>query len=81
MVAHDDPADQEKDLPLQYSQSAGAGGTDEDVKARIQKARNAFLIMKNIWISRNFRLQTKLPLSNVRSVLYSSEYGDQIRTL
>ena len=52
------------------------GGTDEDVKARIQKARNPFLMMKNIWKSRNFRLQTKLRLfnSNVSSVLlYGSE--------
>ena len=52
------------------------GGTDEDVKARIQKARNAFLMMKNIWKSGNIRLQTKLQLfnSNVRSVLlYGSE--------
>ena len=49
---------------------------DKDVKARIQKARNAFLIMKNIWKSGNIRLQTKLRLfnSNVRSILlYGSE--------
>ena len=47
------------------------GDADEIVKARIQKARNTFLMMKNIWKSRNFRLQTKLRLlnSNVRSVL------------
>ena len=52
------------------------GGTDEDIKARIQKARNAFPMMKNIWKSGNIRLQTKLRLfnSNVRSVLlYGSE--------
>ena len=51
-------------------------GTDEDVKARIQKASKAFLMMKNIWKSGNIRLQTKLRLfnSNVRSVLlYGSE--------
>ena len=34
------------------------GGTDKDVKARIQKARNTFLMMKNIWKSGNIRLQT-----------------------
>ena len=47
------------------------GDADEIVKARIQKARNTFLMMKNIWKSRNFRLQTKLRLLNynVRSVL------------
>ena len=41
------------------------GSTDKDVKARIQKARNAFLMMKNIWKSGNIRLQTKLQLFNL----------------
>ena len=45
--------------------------SDEDIKARLQKVRNAFLILKSIWKSRNYSLQTILQLfnSNVGSVL------------
>ena len=40
------------------------GGKDKDVKAKIQKACNTFLMIKNIWKSGNIRLQTKLRLFN-----------------
>lgn len=52
------------------------GGTDEDVKVRIQKARSAFAILKNIWSSRMIRNKTKIMIfnSNVKSVLlYGAE--------
>ena len=52
------------------------GGTDEDVQARIQKARAAFVMLKKIWQSKEIKTQTKLRIfnSNVKSVLlYGSE--------
>ena len=47
------------------------GGTDADVKARIGKARVAFLQLKNIWSARPIATQTKIRIfdSNVKSVL------------
>ena len=52
------------------------GGTDADVKARIGKARTSFLLLKNIWNSREIREMTKIRIfnSNVKSVLlYGAE--------
>lgn len=52
------------------------GGTDADVKARIGKARVAFIQLKNIWSSKVITKRTKVRLfnSNVKSVLlYGSE--------
>ena len=52
------------------------GGTDADVKARIGKARTAYLLLKNIWRSREIQQTTKIRIfnSNVKSVLlYGSE--------
>ena len=52
------------------------GGTEADVKARIGKARTAFLQLKNVWSSRDLTLQTKIRIfnSNVKPVLlYGSE--------
>jgi len=52
------------------------GGTDADVKARIGKARGAFIQFKNIWSSKVLSLHTKISLfnSNVKSVLlYGAE--------
>ena len=52
------------------------GGTGKDIKARIQKARGAFAMLKNIWKSKQISIKTKLRIfnSNVKSVLlYGSE--------
>jgi len=52
------------------------GGTDEDVKARIQKARVAFIMLRQIWRAKQIKINTKLRLfnSNVKAVLlYGSE--------
>ena len=52
------------------------GGTDEDVQARIGKARSAFNILGNIWRSREIKTATKIRIfnSNVKPVLlYGSE--------
>ena len=48
------------------------GGTDSDVKSRINKARHAFAILKPIWKSRKITLRTKIRLfkTNVKSVYY-----------
>ena len=47
------------------------GGTDQDVTARIGKARTAFVMLKKLWASRQIGEKTKLRIfnSNVKSVL------------
>ena len=47
------------------------GGTDKDVKARVGKARGAFVLLKKIWGSTEISTGTKLRIfnSNVMSVL------------
>lgn len=52
------------------------GGTDEDIKARIAKARHAFVTLRPVWRNKNITRKTKLRLfnSNVKTVLlYGSE--------
>jgi hypothetical protein len=54
------------------------GGTEENVKARIAKARTAFCLLKQIWKSREItsRSRTKIRIfnTNVKSILlYRSE--------
>ena len=52
------------------------GGTEEDVSARIGKARTTFNMLHKIWKAKNISLKTKLQIfnSNVKStLLYSSE--------
>ena len=52
------------------------GGTEADVKARIGKAKNAFIQLQKVWKASKISLRTKLRLfnSNVKSVLlYGSE--------
>ena len=55
---------------------ATSGGTDEDITARINKARHVFAILKPVWTSSQITTRTKIRLfnSNVKSVLlYGSE--------
>ena len=52
------------------------GGTEEYVKARIQKARVAFIMLRTIWTAQHIKINTKLKIfnSNVKAVLlYGSE--------
>ena len=52
------------------------GGTDADIKARIGKARAAFIQLNNIWKSKEIGRNTKLRIfnSNVKAVLlYGAE--------
>jgi len=52
------------------------GGTDEDIRVRINKARMVFNLLKKVWSSRVISRRTKLRIfnSNVKSVLlYGSE--------
>ena len=49
------------------------GGTEEDVKARIQKARVAFIMLRKIWRAKRMRVM-RLFNSNVKAVLlYGAE--------
>ena len=59
------------------------GGTDADVKARVGKARVAFIQLNNIWKSRELSRNTKIRLfnSNVKSVLlYGAETWRSTKT-
>ena len=52
------------------------GGSDEDIQARIRKARQAFAMLRPIWRSPALTTKTKLRVfgSNVKAVLlYGSE--------
>jgi hypothetical protein len=40
------------------------GSTEEDVKTRIQKAREAFITLKHIWKSGQLKMQTKIRIFN-----------------
>ncbi|VDP16755.1 unnamed protein product [Schistosoma margrebowiei] len=53
------------------------GGSDADVKARIGKARAAYLQLKNIWNSKQLSINTKVRIfnTNVKTVLL---YGAEI---
>ena len=58
------------------SKISHTGGTDEDITARIKKARQAFAILRPVWMSTAIQTHTKLRIfdSNVKSVLlYGSE--------
>jgi hypothetical protein len=47
------------------------GGTEEDVKTRIQKARGAFIAVKNIWRSGQLKTETKIGIfnTNIKTIL------------
>ena len=60
------------------------GGTDEDVRIRIGRARAAFLQLKNIWSSKEISKATKLRLfnTNIKSVLlYGAETWRTTKTV
>ena len=60
------------------------GGTDRDVKIRIQKARGAFIALGNIWKSKEIKSRTKIRIfnSNVKAVLlYGSETWRTTKTI
>lgn len=60
------------------------GGTDEDVKARINRARQAFATLRPLWRSKNPNCGMKLRLfnSNVKPVLlYGTETWRQTKNL
>ena len=47
------------------------GGTEEDVKATIQKARVAFIMLRQIWKAKQIKINTKRRIfnSNVKALL------------
>ena len=61
-----------------------SGGTDEDIQARINKARHAFAMLRPVWKSTSLSKRNKLRIfnSNVKSVLlYGSETWRETKTL
>ena len=54
------------------------GGTDQDIKIRIGKARTAYILLRKIWNSRELSRPTKIRIfnSNVKAVLF---YGAETR--
>ncbi|KAK2188443.1 hypothetical protein NP493_132g05029 [Ridgeia piscesae] len=59
-----------------YSTISKNGDTEDYVKARIQKARVAFIMLRNSWRAKQIKINTKLRIfnSNVKAVLlYGSE--------
>jgi len=60
------------------------GGTEEDIKSRIEKAQHVFVTLKPVWNNRNILLKTKLTIinSNVKFVLlYGSEAWKHTKAL
>ena len=60
------------------------GGTEEDIKSSIGKARHVFVTLKPVWNNRNILPKTKLTIfnSNVKSVLlYGSETWKHTKAL
>ena len=52
------------------------GGTGNDIKSRLNKARNTFRMMNNVWKSTKYSINTKLKLYQscvLSTLLYSSE--------
>ncbi|VDO53581.1 unnamed protein product [Schistosoma margrebowiei] len=62
----------------------GQGGSDADVKARIGKARAAYLQLRNIWNSKQLSTNTKVRIfnTNVKTVLlYGAEIWRTTKTI
>ncbi|CAH8865513.1 unnamed protein product [Trichobilharzia szidati] len=61
------------------------GGTDEDIKARIGKARQAFTTLKSVWRSTTLSIKNKIRIfnSNVKQsvLLYGSETWRVIKSI
>jgi hypothetical protein len=60
------------------------GGSDEDIEARIKKARQSFIMLRPIWKDRHLTQKTKLRIfnSNVKTVLlYGSESWKRTKAL
>ena len=52
------------------------GGTGKDIKNRLGKARNSFIMLNNIWRSQQYGLRTKMKIYNaciLSTLLYGSE--------
>ena len=65
-------ADRLVHIPGQYSQQNG--GTEEDIKARIQKASLAFIMLRTIWRAKKMYTKLRIFNSNDKTVLF---YGSE----
>ncbi|KAK7091315.1 hypothetical protein V1264_009011 [Littorina saxatilis] len=54
------------------------GGTDRDVAARTGKARAAYIMLKNIWASREISITTKLRIFNSNLRIFKIRWTDKI---
>ena len=65
------------------SKISQTGGTDEDIKARLKKAQQAFADLRPVWRANSISFKTKLRIlnSNMKSMLlYGSETWRAINT-
>jgi len=61
-----------------------SGGTEEDIRSRIGKARHVFTTLRPIWKNKNIRLPTKLKLFNsnvISTLLYESDIWRHTKAL
>ena len=76
ITLRDEPFEEVESFTYLGSTINTVGGTDEDVKTRIGKARNAFRQLGNVWRSTTLSTRTKIRMFNtlVKPVLlYESE--------
>jgi flagellum-specific peptidoglycan hydrolase FlgJ len=81
---NDDLIEEVEDFTYLGSVVDKTGGTEKDIKARIMKARTAFVLLKNIWRAKDIKIHTKIRIfnTNVKSVLlYGSETWKMTKTL
>jgi hypothetical protein len=71
VVVENEPLETVRAFTYLGSVVSTTGGADEDVKARIRKSQQAFVILMPVWRARSLSLKTKLRIfaSNVMSVL------------
>ncbi|CAH8572101.1 unnamed protein product [Heterobilharzia americana] len=55
------------------------GGTDEDVKVRIRKARQAFISLKPVWRSSALSMRNRIRIFNTNSLKSVLLYGSETR--
>ena len=72
----DEPFEEVESFTYLGSTINTVGGTDEDVKTRIGKARNTFRQLGNVWRSTTLSTKTKIRMFNTLvkpALLYESE--------
>lgn len=77
IITQDNPKEDVNSFTYQeiFTSTSTSGGTEEDIRSRIGKARYVFTALRHNWNNKNIRLPTKLKLftSNWLNLLYKSE--------